>query len=336
MNDKRRLLNPVAVFEAALVLLVTFVLPAYPQSRPSRLTPGVDGAAPGESFRVDIDPVIGMRAQEAESCRMVLRPSGERGPQSDIVLTIVEYHGSWFLVRMPQEIRSRMGAWILFLLNRRGDVLASSGDATFRILSVPRTGQVAPGSRGATNGPVRDRVDPSAGPDPRQGREEVRARQGLTTPGVSGQARETQDITTPGASAEARRLPTPVTDYVGIAAREIVLRHENRWDVTAFTLPSDVRLSDEAVLVFIANPDDSETELKLRINGHEIKNLGFHEGTARTFHVRFNAKGILRPGRNELELSGNEIRVGGIINLEPERKIRIDDIILWFHRDIQW
>jgi hypothetical protein len=158
----------------------------------------------------------------------------------------------------------------------------------------------------------------------------------MTTPGVSGQAKEVQVPTTPGVQGKAAKLPTPVADYVGIATREIVLKNENRWEVSVFTLPSDVRLDDQAVLMFLANPDDSQIEFKVRINGHDIKHVTFKEGAARTFHIRFNAKGILRSGQNDLGLLGYEVRVGGIELGRTERKIRIDDIVLWFHRDIRW
>jgi hypothetical protein len=337
MNANKKLMKSAAAFGAASVLLFTFVISTYPQARPSTLTPSVDGAAPGESFRVDMNPVIGMRGQEAENLRIVLRPSRAQGAQSDLELRIEEFYGSGFRVRMPQEARPNMGPGRLHLLNQRGDVLASSKNANFRILAAPRAGQVAPGSGSAGAGPAPDRAGRSAGPDPRQGREERPSRQGgMTAPGVSAQAEDPQVFTTPGISAQAQRLPTPVTDYVGIATREIVLKSSEKTDISVFTLPSDVRLDDQVVLMFMANPDDAQIEFEVTINGHEIRRVTFKEGAVRTFHIRFNARGILRSGRNELGLLGYESRVGGIDLGRTERKIRVDDIVLLFHRDIHW
>jgi hypothetical protein len=308
MNTKRKLLKAIGGFGGGLLLLAAFVPVALTQQySPSTLTPSANGAAPGASFRVDMSPGIG--ADRTEGMRMVLRPPQAQGPQSDVVLRIVEYHGSWFLIRVPQDAPTDLAPGRLLLVNSGGDILASSGNRLFRIASV--------------HPPVPQKAAPSASAAPRASKEEIRAKEKLTTPGVAGQAREAQVMTTPGVAAKAKRIPTPVTDYIAIGVREI--EPHVRSQVFVFNLPADTRLDGPAVFMFLANPN-GEPVLEISINGHEIKRIGFHEGTARTWHISFNARGILLAGRNELEISCQA----------SFDKLTIDDLLLWFHRDIEW
>jgi len=311
MHPKKSRLSMSREFLRIFLLLAAFISVGETQPRPATLTPSVSRGGPGTSFRIDINPVIGLDAERAAETRMVLRPSQAQGPQTDVVLRIVEYHGDWMQVQIPRAADLNLGPGRLLWLNRRGDVLASSGDRLFRVTSA------APQ---AAQNPA-----PVPGADPRAKQESIRAKEKMTTPGVRAEAQEAQVMTTPGVSAKARRLPIPVADYVGIGVREIQLNTDRPF-VSSFMLPADVRLDGHAVLTFMANPTGNDLpSLFVSINGHEIKSLHFNEGAIRACQIRFDARTILAAGHNELVFRIRQMSF---------EMIKVDEIVLWFHRDI--
>ena len=303
-------------WRASLALLGFFLLlPALvsvgeTQPRPATLTPSVSRGTPGTSFRIDVNPVIGLDAERAAETHVVLRSPQAQGPQTDFVLRIVDYYGAWFQVQIPRDAPLDLGPRRLLWLDRRGDVLASSGDMLFRVVSAtPQAAQ-----------------QPVPGADPRPKREPVQAKQKLTTPGVRGEAREAQVMTTPGIAVQAKRLPVPVVDYVTIGLNEIDIKQDVRYPI-AFVLPTDVRNDDRVVLTFMVNAEAGgvENRLWIEINGSDVRNYSFNHTGTRAMSVIFHAR-ILREGRNEIVLSG---RTGGL-------RLKVDEIVLWFHRDIAW
>ncbi|NWG04134.1 MAG: hypothetical protein HXY44_14870 [Syntrophaceae bacterium] len=257
-----------------------------------------------------MDPVIGLGKHHIENVRMVLRPSQAQGPESDLVLRIIEYQGAWFSVRIPQDASLDMGPCRLLLLNSRGDILASSGNRFFRIVSA------APS---ASQKPV-------PGADARPSKEEVRAKEKMSTPGVRAEAREPVVLTTPGVAGQAKKLPLQVADYVTIGRKNMELRDDYRYPMV-FHLPADLRLDGQGVLMFMANPEQGGVVITLwvSINGHNVKTINFREGTMHARCISFNAKGVLLAGRNEIEFK----KSGGGLTLS------IDDIVLWFQREVQ-
>jgi hypothetical protein len=281
----------------ALVLLAAFVSVGETQPRPATLTSSVSSGGPGTTFRIDVDPVIGLDAERAAETRMVLRPSQARGPQTDLVLSTLEYYGAWFLVQIPRDAGLDRGPCRLLWLNRRGDVLASSGDRLFRVVSAA--------SRAA-----------------RPERDIIRPRERMTAPGARAEAQEAQVMTAPGIAVQAKRLPTPVVDYVTIGLNELDIKVGVRYPL-AFMLPADTRLDDRVVLTLMVNAavGGVQNRLYISVNGQEVESVEFGHAGTRAWNVVFNAR-ILRPGRNEFEISGGGMR------------LTVKDIVLWFHRDI--
>lgn len=308
MSAMTKTFKATAAAGPAIAMLAVIVLLAYPQPRPSTLTPSAWSAAPGSTLRVDMDPVIGLRGREAENLRMVLRPSQAQGPQSDLVLRIVEFMGAWFRVQIPQNARLDMGPCRLLLLDAPGDILATSGNRFFRVVSVGT--KVSP--------------KPTPGTDPRPGGESGRPKEKMTTPGVSAEAREAQVMTTPGIAVQAKRLPIPVADYVTIGLNELDIKNGIRYPL-AFTLPADLRHEDRVVLTFMVNAQAGSVnnELYITINGSDVRSYDFNYSGTKAMSVVFHAR-ILLEGRNEIVLSG---RTGG-------QRLKVDEIVLWFHRDI--
>jgi hypothetical protein len=308
MSAKTKTFKATAAAGPAIAMLAVIVLLAYPQPRPSTLTPSAWSAAPGSPLRVDMDPVIGLRGREAENLRMVLRPSQAQGPQSDLVLRIVEFMGAWFRVQIPQNARLDMGPCRLLLLDAPGDILATSGNRFFRVVSVGT--KVSP--------------KPTPGADPRPGGESVRPKEKMTTPGVRGEAQDPTVMTTPGIAVQAKRLPIPVVDYVTIGLNELDIKHDRSYPL-AFLLPADVRHDDRVVLTFMVNAEAGgvENRLWIAINGSDVRDYAFNHTGTRAMSVTFHAR-ILREGRNEIVLRG---RTGGL-------RLKVDEIVLWFHRDI--
>ena len=290
------------------LLLAALVSIGETQPRPATLTPSVSRGAPGTTFRIDVNPVIGLDAERAAETRFVLRPSQAQGPQTDLVLRTVEYHGAWSLVQIPREADPNLGPGRLLWLDRRGGVLATSGDRLFRV--------ALPTSQAAQN--------PAPGADPRPKRDPVRAKEKMTTPGMSAEAQDPTVMTAPGVAVQAKRLPIPVADYVTIGMNEIDIKQDVRYPI-AFVLPTDVRNDDRVVLTFMVNAQAGSVnnELYITINGSDVRSYDFNYSGTKAMSIVFHAR-ILREGRNEIVLSG---RTGG-------QRLKVDEIVLWFHRDI--
>jgi hypothetical protein len=309
MSAKTKTFKATAAAGPAIAMLAVIVLLVYPQPRPSTLTPSAWSAVPGSTLRVDMDPVIGLRGRDAENLRMVLRPSQAQGPQSDLVLRIVEFMGAWFRVQIPQNARLDMGPCRLLLLDAPGDILATSGNRFFRVVSVGT--KVSP--------------KPTPGPDPRPGGESVRPKEKMTAPAASAEALEAQVMTTPGIAVQAKRLPIPVADYVTIGLNVVDIKHGIRYPL-AFMLPSDFRRDDRVVLTYMLNAETGgiQNGLLIAINGSDVRSYDIHYAGTRAMSVVFHAR-ILREGRNEIVLSHN--KPGSL-------RLKVDEIVLWFHRDI--
>jgi hypothetical protein len=138
-----------------LSLLAALVIIGEAQPLPATLTASVWSGAPGTTFRINVDPVIGLNAESAAETRVVLRPSRAQGPQTDVVMRMTEYHGAWFLARIPDNADPDLGLCRLLWLNRRGEILATSGDRLFRLgpatpapLNRPEAGSILTPSRG--------------------------------------------------------------------------------------------------------------------------------------------------------------------------------------------
>ncbi len=308
MHQKKGRLSMSWALLAIFLLVAAFVSVGETQPRPATLTPSVSRSAPGTSFRIDVNPVIGLDAERAAEMRMVLRPSQAQGPQTDLVLRTLEYHGAWLLVQIPRDASLNLGSCRLLWLNRRGDVLASSGDRLFRV----------------TSAPAQAAQKPVPGADPRAKQEAIRAKEKMTTPGVRGEAQEAQGMTTPGIAMKAKRLPTPVTDYITIGLNELDIKIGIRYPL-AFMLPADVRLDDRVVLTFMVNAavGGVQNRLYISINGQDVESIEFGHAGTRAWSVTFHAR-ILRSGRNEIVFSGGGMR------------LKVKDTVLWFHRDIAW
>lgn len=308
MHSKKIPLGMIWGLLGIVILLAAFVSVGETQPRPATLTASVWRGTPGTTFRIDVNPVIGLDAERAAETRVVLRPSQAQGPQTDLRLRISEYHGAWLLVQIPRDADPDFGLGRLLWLDRRGDVLATSGDRLFRVASAtPQAAQ-----------------NPAPGADPRPNREPIPAKEKMTTPGVRGEAQNPTVLTTPGIAVQAKRLPIPVADYVTIGLNEIDIKHNVRYPL-AFMLPADVRHDDRAVLTFVVNPEVGgvNNELYVSINGQDVESISFGHAGTRAWSVTFHAR-VLRSGRNEIVFSG---RTGGL-------RLKVKDIVLWFHRDI--
>lgn len=310
MHPKKSRLSMSRELLGIFLLLAAFISVGETQPRLATLTPSISRGAPGTTFRIDVNPVIGLDAERAAETRMVLRPSQAQGPQTDLVLRTLEYHGAWLLVQIPRDAGLNLGPCRLLWLDRDGDVLASSGDRLFRVSSA--TPQAA------------QNPAPVPGADPRAKREPIRAKEKMTTPGVRAEAQEARVMTTPGIGVQAKRLPIPAADFVTIGLNELDIKDGIRYPL-AFTLPVDLRHEDRVVLTFMVNAQAGSVnnELYITINGSDVRSYDFNYSGTKAMSVVFHAR-ILLEGRNEIVLSG---RTGG-------QRLKVDEIVLWFHRDI--
>lgn len=308
MSKEMGISKAIVVVLGVSALLAAIAGTALTQGRQSILTPSPDRAVPGAAIRVDVTPALDSR--RAEDLKLILRPSRAQRSDSDVELQIFEYHGDWLRARIPQSARPESGAMRLLLLDRIGEVLATSGNQFFRVI--------------AEGPPTPEKVSPAPGvPDPRGKREE---------------AREKVQMSTPGVRAQAKRLPTQIADYVVIADEAIVLEdHERRVRGDSptirlsFTLPNDAILNDRAVLTYMMNPTGEHPSnprtARVLVNGHLLEEYEFREGTNRGMWIAFRGYNrILRHGENSVEF---RCFVGG-------EKITIDDVVLWYHREIEW
>ena len=249
----------VACLMTILALYGPFGPPAFAQGRPSTLTPNRDSAPPGATLSIAINPALA--TQQPAGSRLLLRSAqGRRGP-GDVELRIAQWRGDAIRATIPRDASIDAGAARLVLLDRRNEVIAQSGNQMFRVAAageVPSAGRAA-GSAGSAahipgNGST-SRVPGSPGPDvagrrqldrsgsavvpsvpgvvpdadPRTERG-VHARSGsVSTPGVSGQARE-MEIDSHG-SANRRQAPflrdqtLSGMDYRRLAVRSVAECH---------------------------------------------------------------------------------------------------------------
>jgi len=336
----RRVIKPVAKPSWTIVLLSVLTAATWAQSQPSTLTPSRDSANPGATVRINVEPSLG--ANQPTGSRLLLRSARGQREGADIELRIMEWHVDWLRALIPRDARTDAGAMLLVLLDRRNNVIADSRNRFFRVVEASDTGPL--GRAAPKPGPVPSpdplppdrsadkttRPVPDATPrkvDPRPAPEVPTKQPTPTTPGVTAKAKDPTLLTTPGVEGQAKRLPIQVADYVAIGVRDLQLR-DNVTYPTVFNLPADVRLEGPAVLMFMANPEQGGViiNLTVSINGHEVKSIRFREGTMHARCISFNAKGVLLAGRNEIVFKKH----GGGLSLS------IDDIVLWFHRDVNY
>ncbi len=340
----RRFLALLGVTAVTWIALVAIV---WAQSHPATLRASRDSASPGATVRITVNPSLG--DDQPIGSRLLLRSAQGRGGVADIELQITEWHGDWLHARIPRDASTDTGALLFVLVDRRGNVIASSGNRFFRIeeaSAAPREGQTSQGQGSpatkqdtvaAAHGVQKPVQSPPQKPSPQDRSLEKPSR---PTPDASPRTnpRPTPDIepkspslTTPGVIAgkghEISPAPTrlgSVADFVVIADRATEIRREGQ-ESFSFTLPADTKLNDRAVLAYVINPDPGGVDayITLSINGHEIKGYTFNSGANRGMWEAFDGAGILRVGANTFEF---RVRAHGF---------SVSDIVLWFHREAQ-